>query len=404
MNYRCLYDKLVDPKKLKPHPKNRNSHPQDQIDRLAKIIEYQGWRYPIKVSNQSGFVTAGHGRIEVAKALKCKVPVNYQDYESDEQEYADVQSDNAIASWSELDFSGINADIANLGPDFDIDLLGIKNFEIDVCDKDPGCDEDEVPEVKEPISKPGDLYVLGGRHRLLCGDATNIQHVELLMDGQRADMVFTDPPYRLETDGGCIGMVGSALKKQGKDIEFISDFNPENFLNILPTVFNKNIINAYIFCNKDLLPDYLNWAKNNKISFNVLIWKKPTAIPIGDSHRPDIEYLLLFRRSAIWNNGLNGVNYSRCLEFGREKGLHPTMKPIELLENEILISSKTGSNVLDLFGGSGSTLIALEKTNRNCFMMELDAHYIDVIVSRFCKYTKTNKVIRNGEEIEWGVE
>lgn len=135
MNYRCLYDKLVDPKKLKPHPKNRNSHPQDQIDRLAKIIEYQGWRYPVKVSNQSGFVTAGHGRIEVAKALKCKVPVNYQDYESDAQEYADIVADNAIASWSELDLSGINTDIGDLGPDLEIEMLGLHNFLIEPAEK-----------------------------------------------------------------------------------------------------------------------------------------------------------------------------------------------------------------------------------------------------------------------------
>ena len=118
-----------------------------------------------------------------------------------------------------------------------------------------------------------------------------------------------------------------------------------------------------------------------------MIWKKPNAIPIGDSHRPDIEYLLLFRKCAIWNNGLNDVNYSRCLEYGREKGLHPTMKPIELITNEIKISSHKNSICVDLFLGSGSTLIACEKTNRICYGMELDTKYCDVIIERWEQFT-----------------
>jgi hypothetical protein len=132
----CAYDALVPLSEINPHPKNRNKHPIDQINRLAQIIKYQGIRSPIKVSKRSGFITAGHGRLEAMKALKIKkAPVNYQDYASDEQEYADLQSDNAIALWAELDFSGINTDIADLGPDFDIDLLGIKDFVLDPADK-----------------------------------------------------------------------------------------------------------------------------------------------------------------------------------------------------------------------------------------------------------------------------
>lgn len=126
---------------LQAHPKNRNKHPKDQIDRLAKILDYQGWRYPVKVSKQSGFVTAGHGRIEAAKVNGwAEVPVNFQDYENEEMEYADVQADNAIASWAELDLSGINTDLAELGPDLDIDLLGIKEFSMD-----PPIPEEQLP-------------------------------------------------------------------------------------------------------------------------------------------------------------------------------------------------------------------------------------------------------------------
>jgi DNA modification methylase len=146
-------------------------------------------------------------------------------------------------------------------------------------------------------------------------------------------------------------------------------------------------MNAYVFCNKELLPQYLDWAVANKYSYNVLVWKKPGAIPIGGSHYPDIEYLLLFRKNAIWNGGLNGVSYSRCLEYNRETGLHPTMKPIKLITNELLISSNEGSNVLDLFGGSGSTVIACEQINRKCFIVELSPKYCDVIIQRWENFT-----------------
>lgn len=117
---------------LRPHPKNPNRHSPEQIERLASIIEYQGWRYPIKVSTRSGFITSGHGRLEAAKSRGwTDVPVSYQDYETEEQEFADVVSDNAIADWAELDLSVINAELPGLGPDFNIDLLGIKDFTLD---------------------------------------------------------------------------------------------------------------------------------------------------------------------------------------------------------------------------------------------------------------------------------
>lgn len=140
---RCTFDKLVLVSDLLPNPRNRNVHSKEQIERLAKILDYQGWRYPVKVSKRSGFVTSGHGRIEAARLNGWEsVPVNFQEYETEEQEYADVQSDNAIASWAELDLSGINLDIGDLGPDFDIDLLGIKDFTLDVSEK-------TEPEIKE---------------------------------------------------------------------------------------------------------------------------------------------------------------------------------------------------------------------------------------------------------------
>lgn len=179
MKVHCLYDTMLNVKDIKPHPKNTNKHSNDQIERLAKILSYQGWRSPIKISKRSGFITAGHGKLDAAVFNKWQqVPVNFQDYESEEQELADITSDNAIALWAELDLAKINEQFLAF-KDFDLDLLGIEDFSL----TEPmiaQCDEDEVPEPKEAISVLGDLYELGN-HRLLCGDSTSIDAVEKLM-------------------------------------------------------------------------------------------------------------------------------------------------------------------------------------------------------------------------------
>ena len=144
---------LVNINLIKPNPKNRNIHPQDQIDKLAQIIKYQGFRTPVIVSNRSGYLVAGHGRLLAAKSLgMTELPVLFQDFESDEQEYAAQVSDNAVAFWSELDLSGINTDLADLGPDFDIQLLGLKSFTLDPSDFEEPEPKDD-PKLKEALLK-----------------------------------------------------------------------------------------------------------------------------------------------------------------------------------------------------------------------------------------------------------
>ena len=283
---------------------------------------------------------------------------------------------------------------------FEIQDLEAVNLSSPIIEKSEAQEDDfEIPDEDEIETdiKLGDLIEIG-RHRLLCGDSTDSDQVAKLMNGEKADMVFTDPPYKIQTEGGCKGVTGEALKKQGKDIEFISDFNPSDFLKTMPLVFENKIMNAYVFCNKDLLPDYLVWARDIGYSFNVLIWKKPNAIPIGDSHRPDIEYLLLFRKLAIWNNSLKDVNYSRCLEFGRERGLHPTMKPIGLISNEMKISSNVNSLIVDFFLGSGSTMVAAHQLKRKCYGMELDPKYCQVIIDRMLNSYPGIEVKINGHK------
>jgi site-specific DNA-methyltransferase (adenine-specific) len=225
-----------------------------------------------------------------------------------------------------------------------------------------------------------------GEHRVICGDCTDSGVVERLMQGEKADLIFTDPPYRAEVEGGSDQPIGRAAAKLGEKIESLCNFDPIGFLETLPSFFNGKM-NAYMFCNKDLVPDYLNYAKEKRYNFNILFWKKPAGIPLGGQHRPDVEYLILMRKNACWNNAVPGVNYSKCLEYGRESGAHPTIKPLQLVINEISISSPNGGIVVDPFLGSGTTLIACEQLGRTCYGMEISPQYCDVIVNRWEKLT-----------------
>jgi site-specific DNA-methyltransferase (adenine-specific) len=360
----------------------------ESIKALPKMMELR----PIVV-DENFIVQGGNMRLKALNELGYKeIPETWvkqaKDFTEEELKEFIIKDNVGFGEWDWDDLAN-NWDVEKLEEwGLDIPDFAVKELEAEE-------DDFEVPnEIKTDIVL-GDLFEIG-EHRLLCGDSTDSDQVAKLMNGEKADMVFTDPPYKIETEGGCNGSIGQGLKKQGASIEFIANFEPTEFLQVLPLIFEKNKLNAYIFCNKELLPDYLVWARDSGYSFNVLIWKKPNAIPIGDSHRPDIEYLLLFRKSAIWNNGLKDVNYSRCLEFGRETGLHPTMKPIELISNEMQISSNKESLVFDFFLGSGSTMVASHQLKRKCYGMELDPKYCQVIVDRMLKLDPTLEVKRNG--------
>lgn len=384
----CEYEKLVPVKELKPHPKNRNDHPDDQIARLARVIEYQGFRHPIIVSNLSGFIVAGHGRLAAAKKLKIKeVPVDYQDFGSEEQEYAFLVSDNAVALWAELDLSGINADLGDLGPDFDIDLLGIKNFTLDVADKEGLTDPDEIPEKVEARTKRGDIYKLGN-HRLMCGDSTMIDDVERLMDGEKADMVFTDPPYNT----GMKAKPGSTRLTHFFD----DDFTDEQWSDLL----NGFIASAFIAM-KDNAAAYicLDWRRSHELVpviknhfhfSNLIVWDKMVH-GLGSDYKYTHEFIHVCKKGKpelVTNQGEK--DYQDVWRVQRKMGRdeeHATKKPVEIVQRAISHASKPEDIVLDLFGGSGTTLIAAHKANRRAFLMELSPMYCDGAVSRWEAFT-----------------
>lgn len=369
MKIKCAHDELVDLHKLQPNPKNPNKHPDQQISLLAKIIDYQGQRSPIVVSNRSGFITKGHGRLMAIKSLGWeKAAVDYQDYESEAQEYADIVADNKIAELAETDMAMVNVDALELGEDFDLELLGIPDFELIVTEKlEPGCDEDSVPEHVEPKTKLGDIYKLGN-HRLMCGDSTSIDAVEKLMGGEKADFGFCDPPYNL-------GFEYNNYNDNKTEKEY-ADFS-HSWFNNLSIVTTRQAVtlgtkNIPIMANLSIVAGVACWVKKNWIT-SCHIAKLQQWEPIffyGDYTK--------FKR----NSDLFEINREFQTDVGSD---HTCPKQIKLIED--ILTNYCQKSVVDLFGGSGTTMIAAHKLNKKSFLMELDPHYCDVIVARWEKYT-----------------
>jgi len=364
---------LVDVNSLIPHPKNCHDHPKEQIERLCKIIEYQGFRNPLTVQAGTNLIVTGHGRLMAAKKLGMKeVPVIYQEFESDEQLYSHLVADNAIGkdTWATLDLSLINTELENM-PDLDLDLLGLKDFEaIAIEELDPQTDEDEVPEVVNPITKRGDIWLLGS-HRVMCGDSTMIDDVERLMNGDKADMVFTDPPYGIDYQ------LGTTKEKLGKIKNDSCDFSIELIWN---TVFD---IPIKYFCTR--FDKYVDWqnAIEEKVK-NIIVWKKSN-MGAGDLNNYGYQHEFIM----YWGSRISGKRDTNIWEEGntpkKEYVGHPTQKPVSLIERAI--NNHESELLYEPFCGSGSTLIACEKTNRKCYGMELDEKYCDVIINRWQNYT-----------------
>jgi DNA modification methylase len=383
---------MVPIKDLKPFKLNRKSHPKDQVARLAELIAHHGFRDPPIVDKETMEVIAGNGTLLAAKLLKMtEVPCILQTFESDEARYTFSVSHNAIQSWSEIDLSAIHKDLESLAP-FNIDMLGVKDFQFEPTIEVEG--EDEAPAVpSQAKSELGDLWILG-EHRLMCGDSTNIGQVEMLMDGQKADMVFTDPPYNQSHSGGGFNDLRPEWTKHRHGN--LNDFDPQAMFSVISILKPQS---AYFFCNKGLLPQYLDWAKNFN-GWDLLVMAKNNPIPAkGMKYLSDLEYIVFVReKGAYFNDQLEYDFYRKFSQIsvkGNEFG-HPTEKQIKVIEPYLKISSDNNSNVLDLFGGSGSTLIACEKTKRKCFMMELDPKYVDVILGRWAKFTGKDPVRDDG--------
>lgn len=399
MKIHCKYDELVDVKDLIPYSKNRNQHPDEQIERLAKLIEYQGVRAPIIVGVLDNPITQeqvdprivkGHGTLSAIKLLKQrKAPVVFQTFENEDQRYAFVQSDNAIATWSELDLAGINQDIGELGPDFDIDLLGVKDFTIDAADKYGSEDEDDIPAIPTAAHcRMGDLFTLGS-HRLLCGDSTDPAQVQRLMGGEKASVWLSDPPY------GINHIEVSQEKGQSKGYKKIAndDLQDKEFEKFIFNAIEASLPHmkkgfAFYMWHAMKMQGYTAAAAAGVLFHRQIIWIKPSLV-FGRGHYHWRHELCLMG----WLQGneppfYGERNQTTVWQIGRENDkIHPTQKPIALLEPSILNHTKPEEIIYEPFSGSGSTLIACEKTGRRCFGLELDPLYCDVILDRWSKFT-----------------
>ena len=408
----CAHDAIVDVAALVPNPKNPNTHPDNQIQLLGRIIRETGWRAPITVSKRSGFIVKGHGRLAAALLEGFgEVPVDYQHYDSEAQEYADLVADNRIAELAEIDQKMLVDIFADIDTgEIPLELTGYTEAEVEDLvtalseaihnDLD---DPDDVPEVPEPekvITQRGDLWILG-RHRLLCGDSTNREDVDTLMDGKKADMVFTDPPYALF--GNSTGVCGVG------DDKMIMPFFREIGRMIQRCL--KTMGHAYV-CHDWQTGATIKEAFSSLTAKNLIVWRKAEAGGLGSYYTKIYELIWLFANEP--ELGIVGKNKPKartitgvaniwdCPVVQAPERDHNAQKPINLIKIAIENSSDPDENVLDLFGGSGSTMIASEELYRNSYLMELEPKYCDVIVRRYIKATGKDsgvRLIRNGEEL-----
>lgn len=370
---------------LKPYAQNARTHSPEQIKQIAASIKEFGFTNPILIDGENNII-AGHGRLAAALSLGLTdIPVRVLDHLTDAQKRAYIIADNKLALNAGWDMDLLKAEVERLvGEDFDVSKIGFSAEELDAMlavEVVPQADEDEVPEVVEPKTRLGDLYQLGG-HRLLCGDSTSIDAVEKLMNGQKADMVFTDPPYG-------IGFKYNSHQDTTGD-EYM-DFCRDWFHNL--KIFSDFIVISTGWAYN------LFWYQNEpKDTFYWICKNKRTGGSI--SHFRKVEPIF------IWGKPENKYDFDfweQTTQIEEDlKGKHTCPKPVNLVES-ILAGGKDKGTVLDIFGGSGTTLIACEKTNRKCFMMELDPHYCDVIVARWEKYTgKTAVRLTDGDQTALG--
>lgn len=377
---------------LIPYARNARTHSDEQVAQIAASIKEFGWTNPILVDGENGII-AGHGRLAAARKLgNTEVPVIELTGLSEAQKRAYILADNKLALNAGWDTDMLIEELKELKEmDFDLELTGFSDKEISdflVEEVEGLTDEDAVPDVpEEPKTKLGDIYQLGN-HRLMCGDATSIDAVDKLMDGQKADMVFTDPPYGVDYKG---------INNDSRD--GLEDLLRASFGNYL--VSSKSGASIYCF-HSDRCADVFHKVFREFFHFSsMVIWAKNSLTlsqtDYQSQHEPCI-YGWMDNGKHSWYSDRKQTSIWR---FDKEKVVgHTTPKPVGLVEKAISNSSKGGDAILDLFGGSGSTMIACEKQNRHARLMELDPKYCDVIVKRWEDFTgKKAKLVTADAEL-----
>lgn len=367
--------KIVQVEDLIPYALNSRTHSDEQVAQLAASIREFGFTNPILIDQDSNLI-AGHGRLLAARKSKMdQVPAVVVTGLDDRKRRALVIADNKLALNAGWDDEALRVELEDLAGDFG-ELMGFSEDElVDLLRSEEGTegltDEDAVPDAPEvPVTVEGDVWVLG-RHRLMCGDSTSIDAVEKLMDGESVEMIFTDPPYNVAFNG-----------RSGKhDVIKNDDLAESEFTDFIGEVCHViEAINAkavYVWCNWKFYGEL-----QGRLPYKAcIVWAK-NVFGLGRGYRHQHEF-------CLFNGSVDDAikNESDLWEVKKDTAYkHPTQKPVALsvraFGNHIRLTK-----ILDLFGGSGSTLIGAEQTGRNCYVMELDPKYCDVIIQRWQEFT-----------------
>lgn len=404
----------ADVNELIPYARNARTHSKKQIRQIADSIKRFGFTNPVLVSDQQEII-AGHGRVEAAKLLGYKtVPTLALSNLSAAERKAYILADNKLAL-----NAGWNKDILAcelqglIDMDFDVELIGFDLAEIDlVLDEAEASDpkktdtaDDAIPQQQlEPVTVPGDIWQLG-RHRLICGDAQDEEVLGRLLDGEQADLLFTDPPYNVKIDGHVSGLG----KVQHREFAFASgEMEQHEFTQFLQTALGHA---ASVMRDGAIAYVCMDWRHMQELLTaggavftelkNLVVWNKTNG-GMGTFYRSKHELIFVFKkgsaphtnsfglgdtgryRTNVWDYaGISSMSAKR----GEELAMHPTVKPVAMVADAIRDCSRRGEIVLDCFGGSGSTLIAAHKTGRTARLIEYDPLYCDTIVRRWEQYT-----------------
>ena len=394
----CSYDKPVDLVDLVEHPSNPNKHGDKQIALLSKIIRNQGWRNPVIVSKRSGFIVAGHGRLAAAKLLNVEaVPVDYQDFANEAEEHAHLIADNRIAELAEIDSNELAGLLRDLEGKIDLDLTGFDEVSLDdiltatepeAAEVDAELQIDKAEELQAKWkTELGQVWELGD-HRLLCGDSTDATEVKKLIGKNKAELVFTDPPYGVNVKGG-------KSKKNTIAGDLTQTAIPFSFEIAVEQATTDSA--RYYFCGGEgnislyykLFDRYL--AQMPKL----LIWVKNGFVMKPNGYHNQYELIFYGFKAGgggikNWYAGRTENEASDVWQIKRDPTstyLHPTQKPIDLPVRAINNSSKKGGIVYEPFSGSGSTMLACESLGRICLAMELDPKFVAVTIQRWADAT-----------------
>ena len=391
---------------LIPYANNSRLHSDEQVTQVASSIKEFGFTSPVLIDDQGGII-AGHGRIMAAKKLNMdEVPCIILEGLTEAQKKAYIIADNQLPMNAEWDLDKLKLEVETLQElDFDIDVLGFDDEFLDGLldvQMDEGLtDEDEVPEAPNtPVSVLGDIWQLGD-HRLMCGDSTSIDAVEKLMDGAKVDLLFTDPPYGIDIvqnnqigGGGAFGK-GKEAKKGGKVLK-ATKYAPVAGDESIDVAIEAIQVIKTLGAKVEIVWGGNYYAQHLGNSKCWIVWDKQT----GENTFADAELAWTNQETKVRTFEHRWMGLCKASEHG-EKRVHPTQKPIALAEWCINIYGQKCNTVLDLFGGSGFTLMACETKNKNAYLMELSEAYIDVIIQRWQNFTgKQATHIESGKTYE----